>query len=334
MAGLPPPGPPKLGYKSKRQLEEEERARAEAELRRQEEERLLREQEEAALRKQAEAAAAKVAEERRVWGATQGPPAAAPATAAPAATVPGAPAAPPQQPGAAEATPPSAAPAAAPVAMRPSAMTILPTLSTAHELRYAPPPELLAPPAAVEEEAPAQLAARPRRPPRPPRSPDMRPVWAGFLLVGAGLTELLWGLVAMARAPGAGGEGAWADVVEWAAFSAGFSAAVLGAFAVRGGLWSFRKERYDRVKWGAVCATICVWALWVPWVVGFAALLIVHAARDEYYPNYDPARDAPEWARPPRRADEAGVDAGTGGATTDGEGEARSSGQPSPSSQP
>lgn len=215
-------------------------------------------------------------------------------------------------------------------------MAISPTMSTAHELRYAPPPELLAPPAAVEEEAPAQLAARPRRPPRPPRSPDMRPVWAGFLLVGAGLTELLWGLVAMARAPGAG-EGAWADVVEWAAFSAGFSAAVLGAFAVRGGLWSFRKERYDRVKWGAVCATICVWALWVPWAVGFAALLIVHAARGEYYPNYDPARDAPEWARPPRREKEAGPEgaAAEGGAGQEGQGGAAApAAQTAPASQP
>jgi len=330
MAGMPPPGPPKLGYRSKRQLEEEERARAEAEQRAQEEASLLREQEEAALRKQAEAAATKVAEERRVWGAAQGPAAAAPA-APPAAAAPRPPAAAPPQPMAAAPAPQPVAAASA--AMRPSAMAIPPTLSTVHELRYAPPPGLLAPPAAVEEEAPSQVAARPRRPPRPPRSPDMRPVWAGFLLVGVGLTELLWGLVAMARAPGVG-EGAWADVVEWAAFSAGFSAAVLGAFAVRGGLWSFRKERYDRVRWGAVCATICVWALWVPWVVGFAALLIVHRAKGEYYPHYDPARDAPVWAGPPKRAEEAGVDAGTGGAATDGEGEARSSGQPSPSSQP
>jgi len=328
MAGMPPPGPPKLGYRSKRQLEEEERARAEAEQRAQEEERLLKEREEAALRKQTEAAATRVAEERRVWGAAQGPIAAPAPVAARVARLPEAP---PPMPGAAAPAPPP--PAAAAAAMRPSAMAIPPTLGTVHELRYAPPPELLAPPAAVEEAAPAPVVSRPRRPPRPPRSPDLRPVWAGFLLVGVGLTELLWGLVAMARAPGAG-EGAWADVVEWAAFSAGFSAAVLGAFAVRGGLWSFRKERYDRVKWGAVCATICVWALWVPWVVGFAALLIVHAARDEYYPNYDPARDAPEWARPPPgRAKGAAVDAGAGGAAPDGEGEAQPPGQPSPSSQ-
>lgn len=313
MAGLPPPGPPKLGYRSKKQVEEEER-------RRDEEERLRREQEEAALGKQAAAAAAKVAEERRVWGAVQGP-AAAPAAAAarpPAAQ-------PPPRPGAA-APPPTAA--AAPVAIHPSAMAIPATMSTVQELRYAPPPGAEALPE-PEEEAPAP--ARPRRPPRPPRSPDMRPVWAGFLLVGAGLAELLWGLYAMVHA-GDAGEGAWADVVEWAAFAAGFSAAVLGVFAVRGGLWSFRKERYDRVKWGAVCATICMWALWVPWVVGFVALLIVHAARDEYYPNYDPARDAPEWARPPRRAGEAAVEAGADGATADGEGTAQSPGQPSQAS--
>jgi hypothetical protein len=177
-------------------------------------------------------------------------------------------------------------------------------------LQYAESPKMLelgkeeAPAAGAKEAAPAKPPPRPRRPPRPPKSPDMRPVWVGFVLVAVGLSQAFWGLHVMVHAHEARA-GLYTDIARWAAFSAGFSALALGAFAVRGGMWSFRKERYDVVKWGAICGTICMWAMWVPWAFGLVALLVVHRARDEYYPNYDPARDAPEWARPPRRPAEA-----------------------------
>lgn len=277
MAGPPPPGPPKLSYKSRREREEEERKRREEE----EEEQRRRKEEEAERRRRFKAeqrareeqkrerylAARKVARgvPRALYGVKAPGPAPSPLEAKPPEE---------EAPEPAEAPEPGLPP-----------MIELPTGAAAPE---------------VEEEAPPAPPPRRMLPPRPPKSPDMRPVWAGFLLVGVGTAQLLWGIYTMARAPWVG-EGRWADAVEWAAFAAGFSAAVLGLFAVRGGMWSFRKERYDRVLWGAVCGTICFWALWVPWLVGFIALLIVHAAKLEYYPHYDPARDAPEWAKPPTR---------------------------------
>ena len=95
--------------------------------------------------------------------------------------------------------------------------------------------------------------------------------------------------------------GRFEEIVQWAYFSQGFMAAFLGAVAVWGGLWSFRKERFDVVKQGAIAGTVCIWALWVPWLLALAALVMVHKAREEYYPFYDPARDAPPWSRPPAR---------------------------------
>ena len=84
----------------------------------------------------------------------------------------------------------------------------------------------------------------------------------------------------------------------------GLAAALLGLLAIRGGLWSFRKERFSVVKVGAISATICIWAWWIPWLFGLAALVIVHKARDEYYPFSDPRWDAPDWARPPSDGEE------------------------------
>jgi hypothetical protein len=281
-----PPPPPKLSYKGRKEREEEERAR--------------RELEEAQGRIE-EAARTKVAAEEAAWkgGALPAPRPAAPARAAtPAAG------ARPAQP-AARARPAEAARAvpAEPTMREPKKGA--PALASVQALQYAESPKMLEmmvgeeAPAAKEAE-PARPPARPRRPPRPPKSPDMRPVWAGFVLVGVGLTQAFWGLYAMVHAHEASA-GLYTDIARWAAFSAGFSALVLGAFAVRGGMWSFRKERYDIVKWGAICGTICMWALWVPWAFGLLALLIIHRARDEYYPYYDPARDAPGWVRPPPR---------------------------------
>jgi hypothetical protein len=152
-----------------------------------------------------------------------------------------------------------------------------------------------------EEEAELEEEAKPRRfPPRPPKSPDRRPIFAGFLLVGAGLAEGLYGLWAMFHSPQVSA-GRFEDLVRWAYFSQGFIAAFLGAVAVWGGLWSFRKERFHRVKAGAIAGTVCIWALWIPWLVALLALLIIQRAREEYYPFYDPARDAPSWAKPPPR---------------------------------
>ena len=137
-----------------------------------------------------------------------------------------------------------------------------------------------------------------RRPPRPPKSPDKRPVVAGFILVFTGLAQVLWGAWSMTQT-GEVGTGSWAPFFRWGHFSFAFIAVLLGLLAVRGGLWSFRKERFDVVKVGAIAATVCVWALWVPWLFGLLALLIVHRAREEYYPFYDPRWDAPSGTSPP-----------------------------------
>ena len=107
------------------------------------------------------------------------------------------------------------------------------------------------------EEAEMEAAPRPL-PPRPPKSPDMRPVYAGFLLVGAGLAQFVYGIWAMLQSPHAA-TGTWSPLIKWGAFAMGFSAAFLGLLAVRGGLWSFRKERFDVVK--VVGAAACLGGL-------------------------------------------------------------------------
>jgi len=288
-AMVAPPPPPRLSYKGRKEREEEERAR--------------REQEEAQQRI-VEAAKARVAAEEAAWKGVAPP---APRPAAPARVAPAPQEARPTQPAAPAR--PGEVPRAAPPAPAPREVSKgAPALTSVQSLQYAESPKLLEmgreETPAAKEAAPARPAPRPRRPPRPPKSSDMRPVWAGFVLVAVGLSHSFWGLYTMVHAHEASA-GLYTDIARWAAFSAGFSALVLGAFAVRGGMWSFRKERYDIVKWGAICGTICMWALWVPWAFGLAALLVVHKARDEYYPYYDPARDAPEWARPPPRPVEA-----------------------------
>jgi len=149
-------------------------------------------------------------------------------------------------------------------------------------------------------------------PPRPPKSQDMRPVYVGFILVLTGLAQFIYGVLAMVQSPDAG-SGIWSPIVKWGAFSMGFTAAFLGVLAIRGGLWSFRKERYSVVKVGAIAASLCVWAWWIPWLFGLTALVIIHKARDEYYPFYDPRWDAPEWAPPPSREDDEGSEEGTDG---------------------
>ena len=291
-AMVAPPTPPKLSYKGRKEREEEERARHEL-----------------------EEAQSRI--EEAAWKGVSPPPErpAAPARAAPAPQEarPARPAAP--------ARPAEAQRAAMPEPVVRGPGKGAPALTSVQSLQYAESPRMLemakeeAP--AEREAAPAKPPARPRRPPRPPRSPDMRPVWAGFVLVAVGLSQVFWGLYAMVHAHEASA-GLYTDIARWAAFSAGFSALVLGAFALRGGMWSFRKERYDVVKWGAICGTICMWALWVPWVFGLAALLTVHRARDEYYPYYDPARDAPGWARPPPRPEEALESVGEADGETEG----------------
>lgn len=156
---------------------------------------------------------------------------------------------------------------------------------------------------AEEAEEERVEAAPRRRPPRPPKSPDMRPVFAGFILVFTGLAQFIYGVWVMVQSPNAA-VGIWSPLVKWGAFSMGLAAALLGLLAIRGGLWSFRKERFSVVKVGAISATICIWAWWIPWLFGLAALVIVHKARDEYYPFYDPRWDAPDWARPPSDGEE------------------------------
>lgn len=171
-----------------------------------------------------------------------------------------------------------------------------------------------------EEEAaseePGEVEAPKRSPPHPPRSPDMRPVWVGFVLVATGLVQFIWGLLAMWESPDAY-SGIWSPLLRWGAFSMGFAASFLGLLAIRGGLWSFRKERFDVVKVGAIAATVCVWAWWVPWLFGAFALLVVQRARSEYYPHYDPRWDAPSWAPPPAAAREAAVEVTGGDEGTD-----------------
>lgn len=172
---------------------------------------------------------------------------------------------------------------------------------------------------AIEEE---QAVPEPKRmPPRPPKSPDMRPVYAGFILVFTGLAQFIWGALAMWSSPDAA-SGLWGPLIKWGAFSMGFIAAFLGLLAIRGGLWSFRKERFDVVKIGAISATACVWAWWIPWLFGALALVIVHRARHEYYPFYDPAWDAPSWVGPTLPADEEPEDVDEGDGDSE-EGEAQ-----------
>ncbi len=156
----------------------------------------------------------------------------------------------------------------------------------------------------VEEAEEERVEPAPRRrPPRPPKSPDMRPVFAGFILVFTGLAQFIYGVWLMVQSPNAA-VGIWSPLVKWGAFSMGLTAALLGLLAIRGGLWSFRKERFSVVKVGAIAATLCIWAWWIPWLFGLAALVIVHKARDEYYPFYDPRWDSPDWARPPPDGEE------------------------------
>jgi len=172
-----------------------------------------------------------------------------------------------------------------------------------------------------EEEVVEEVAVRrPRQPPRPPQSPDMRPVYAGFILVFTGLSQSMWGAWAMVLAPGEG-DGQWDILPKWSMFVMGFIAVLLGLLAIRGGLWSFRKERFDVVKVGAIAATACVWALWVPWLFGALALLIVHKAKVEDYPYYDPRWDAPGWARPPPGEDGGDVAEAVPGEGTEEDGE-------------
>jgi hypothetical protein len=159
----------------------------------------------------------------------------------------------------------------------------------------------------VEEEEEEKVR---RRPPRPPKSPDMRPVYAGFILVFAGLAQFIWGVLAMVGSPNAA-TGPWSPLVRWGAFSMGLTAALLGLLAIRGGLWSFRKERFSVVKAGAIACSIAVWAWWIPWLFGLAALVMITRARDEYYPFYDPRWDAPAWVRPPPSDEEGPEDEGT-----------------------
>jgi hypothetical protein len=161
----------------------------------------------------------------------------------------------------------------------------------------------------AEEEVAEKEEATPvkRLPPRPPKSPDTRPVYAGFILVFTGLAQFIWGLLAMWNSPDAG-SGAWSLLLKWSAFAMGFIAASLGLLAIRGGLWSFRKERFDVVKIGAISATVCIWAWYVPWLFGALALVIVHRARHEYYPFYNPAWDEPSWTLPTATTDREGPD--------------------------
>jgi len=140
----------------------------------------------------------------------------------------------------------------------------------------------------------------------------MRPVYSGLILAFTGLVQFIYGLLAMWDSPHAAA-GPWAPLARWGAFSMGFAAAFLGLLAMRGGLWSFRKERFSVVRVGAIAATVCIWAWWVPWLFGLAALVIIQRAQDEYYPHYDPRWDSPDWARPPEVEEEEGAGEGDAG---------------------
>ncbi len=271
MSGQPPVVPPTLSYKSKAEREREEREREE--LKRQEEERLEQERQakEAFASEQATLAAART-----------------PSASPPALT---------DTPTPAMETGLTRKPAPGPdgigtFAEEEQGLTLqeraeIEMLDTIEETEE------------VEEgsEGEDQGEPLPKRipPPRPPKSPDMRPVHAGFILVFTGLAQFIWGVLAMWNSPDTA-SGLWAPLILWGAFSMGFTAAFLGILAIRGGLWSFRKERFDVVKIGAISATVCIWAWWIPWLFGALALVIVHRARQEYYPFYDPAWDAPTWA--------------------------------------
>ena len=278
MAG-PPVTPPTLSYKSKAQWEQEEREEREREEReRQEREREREEMEQVAREVRAREAAAKRGRE----AALMRPPEPSP---------------PPAETEAAVAPPPPPAPRGPALFEEDEEGPDAGELETIEMLEADEDWETVE--EAEEGEAEAEAAPR-RAPPRPPKSPDMRPVFAGFLLVGTGLVQFVYGIWAMIGSPDVA-SGPWAPLTRWGAFSLGFSASFLGLLAIRGGLWSFRKERFDVVKIGAIAASVCIWAWWIPWAFGFAALLIVHKAKTEYYPYYDPRWDAPSWATPPPR---------------------------------
>lgn len=275
--------PPTLSYRSKAQREKEEREEKE----RQEAEKAERERREAELR-EAERAAAQRARAPR-------------ATRVPAVGAP---------PPAPEATPTPRRSVEDPrslVMFEEDAVS--PTRREIDDIEMLGPARGEEPPGEegeVVEEVPGEVKTR-RVPPRRPKSPDMRPVYVGFILTFTGLAQFLYGLLAMWDSPHAA-TGPWAPMVRWGAFSMGFAAAFLGLLAIRGGLWSFRKERFGVVKVGAIAATVCVWAWWVPWLFGLAALVIIQRAQDEYYPHYDPRWDSPEWARPPEVETEEGIE--------------------------
>ncbi len=278
MSGQPPVVPPTLSYKSKAEREREEREREE--LKRQEAERLEQE------RQAKETFAAEQAALATARAQSAGPPA---LTDTPA---------PPMETGLTRKPAPE-----------PGGIGMFAEEDQGLTLQERDDIEMLgAPDEAVEEREPEeeeQAEPEPKSsPPRPPKSPDMRPVYAGFILVFTGLAQFIWGVLAMWNSPDAA-SGLWAPLIKWGAFSMGFIAAFLGLLAIRGGLWSFRKERFDVVKIGAISATACVWAWWIPWLFGALALVIVHRARHEYYPFYDPSWDAPIWAPPPLVDEEA-----------------------------
>ncbi len=272
MSGQPPVVPPTLSYRSKAEREREEREREE--LKRQEAERLEQE------RRAKEAFAAQQAALATARAQPASPPA---LTDTPS---------PPMETGLTRKPAPE-----------PGGIGMFAEDDQGLTLQERDDIEMLGAPDEAQEEKEAEVEERaepePKRmPPRPPKSPDMKPVYAGFLLVFTGLAQFIWGVLAMWNSPDAA-SGLWAPLIRWGAFSMGFIAAFLGLLAIRGGLWSFRKERFDVVKIGAISATACVWAWWIPWLFGALALVIVHRARHEYYPFYDPAWDAPSWAPPP-----------------------------------